>query len=424
MKLRYPFVQSLRHPGRNTPLVAFQTHFSVLSKMSTSASSSTQSSVVLPGGLRIACQAWGRHDAQLKILAFHGWMDNSSTWMPIAPRLADLGAYVLAADLPGHGHSAHRESAAYYNGMDYAANSLELLRELRWEGAVLLGHSLGAGLSCIIAAAAPELVAAVMLVDGLGPYPQPIEQTVSVFRRAVDAKGGHLRAPRSIYPSIDAAAAHRVAAVGRNPGKQWISPQGARWLVERALEPASAAEVAAAAKTVSESMDGSGSAGEATPVAAVTDAGVSGGAGRNCRARDVEGIAAVTSTVIPAAGTGDGSAATSSDDGSVPVGAHGSGGWCFRHDPKIKGPAPHYLSEEQARTFLSAMRAPVLHVAAVDGWPRPPGVTEARALLVPDLEAVTLPGSHHLHLDPETAPAVFDAMASFLKRRLPHLLPS
>lgn len=380
----------------------------------------------------------------MKILALHGWMDNSSTWTPIAPRLAELGAYIVAADLPGHGHSGHRDAGCFYYGMDYAANSLELLRELRWETSVLMGHSLGAGLCCIISAAAPELVTAVLLVDGLGPYPQPIDQTVSVFRRAVDAKGGYLRAPRSIYPSIDAAAAHRVAAVGRNPGKQWISVQGARWLVERALEPASAAEVAAAADAKAEQAAAAAAAAASalsgrSPASPATDAGITGEAS-SAAVSAISTTAQFQSSDAGAARGGaggrsgspsgdaaaaDASAAASAPDaaGTAAPAAVPASGWCFRHDPKIKGPAPHHLSEEQARAFLSAIAAPVLHVAAADGWPRPPGVTEARALLVRDLEAVTLPGSHHLHLDPDTAPAVVNAMAGFLRRRVPHLLP-
>lgn len=408
--------------------------------MATAMSLPTHCKVSLPGGLQIACQCWGRNDAKLKILALHGWMDNSATWTPIAPRLAELDAYIVAADLPGHGHSGHRDAESFYYGIDYAANSLELLGELHWETAVLMGHSLGAGLSCIIAAAAPELVSAVLLVDGLGPYPQPIEQAVSVFRRAVDAKGGYLRAPRSIYPSIDAAAAHRVAAVGRNPGKQWISLQGARWLVERALEPASAAEVAAAAAAKAEPAAAAAAAAaaasssiEVAPAAAALEASATGEALPPATPAPPSGQPQSGDAGPACGGAGSGSnigtvsegpARTDTDSSPAAVAvAAAASGWCFRHDPKIKGPAPHHLSEEQARAFLSAIRAPVLHVAAADGWPRPPGVTEARALLVHDLEAVTLPGSHHLHLDPDTAPAVLEAMVGFLRRRVPHLLP-
>jgi pimeloyl-ACP methyl ester carboxylesterase len=95
-----------------------------------------------------------------------------------------------------------------------------------------------------------------------------------------------------------------------------------------------------------------------------------------------------------------------------------SAGWCFRHDPKIKGPSLQYFTEEQALQFLAAIRCPVLHITAVDGWPRPAEVVERRMRAVPDLENHTLPGSHHLHLDTDTAPAVIDVCAAFLRKRL------
>jgi pimeloyl-ACP methyl ester carboxylesterase len=93
------------------------------------------------------------------------------------------------------------------------------------------------------------------------------------------------------------------------------------------------------------------------------------------------------------------------------------GGVRFAHDPKIKGPSPHYFSEEQAHEILGAIACPVLLVLASDGWPRPADVMQARARCVRDLETRTLPGSHHLHADPDTAPAVAAAVLAFLRAR-------
>jgi hypothetical protein len=171
---------------------------------------------------------------------------------------------------------------------------------------------------------------------------RPAETCVGQFARAVEAKRNFLRAPRSVYASVDEAAAHRVAAAARNPGAQWISAVAARALVLRALEPAPADVLAAADKAA---------------------------------------------------------------------------GWVFRHDPKIKGPSPLLFSDSQAHEFPAAIAAPVLLIIAEQGWPRPADVIQARMRCVRDLEVRTLPGSHHLHADPDTAPAGCAARAAFLRAR-------
>jgi len=368
----------------------------------------------------------------------------TAAWDVIAPKLAELGAYVVGADLPGHGHSGHRSAAAYYSSAEYAANVVELWTALRWDRGVLLGHSLGAGLACVAAAALPDAVQAVLLVDGLGPYPRPIEETVALFQRAIEAKAGFLRAPRSVYPSVEVATSHRVSTVSRHPGRQYLSVDAARRLVERALEPAPATAAAGG---------GSSSAGAAPYSAALTDSpssppagtpsgvacsasgaavGVSGGrdscatssaaaAGKtaqsapHCAAGAIGGLGAAASPAgSSAAAEAIGASGALAAPGSAPVPA----GWCFRHDPKIKGPSLQYFTEEQALQFLAAIRCPVLHITAVDGWPRPAEVVERRMRAVRDLENHTLPGSHHLHLDADTAPAVIDACAAFLRKRV------
>lgn len=94
----------------------------------------------------------------------------------------------------------------------------------------------------------------------------------------------------------------------------------------------------------------------------------------------------------------------------------------FRHDPRIKCPSPGVFTEEQACALLSAIRAPTFFVRGELGWPFKDAQVASRvAAIKAPFETVTLPGSHHLHIDPESAPAVADAIVGFLRRSLPAL---
>ena len=54
---------------------------------------------------------------------------------------------------------------------------------LGWDRFTLVGHSMGAGVASLSAAAAPERVKMVLLVEGLLPYPNPSKDIVKEFRK-------------------------------------------------------------------------------------------------------------------------------------------------------------------------------------------------------------------------------------------------
>lgn len=69
---------------------------------------------------------------------------------------------LYAVDLRGHGKS---DRADRYHLTDYASDLTSFLRDMVREPAVLLGHSLGAMTAIALAAAAPESVRAIVLLD-------------------------------------------------------------------------------------------------------------------------------------------------------------------------------------------------------------------------------------------------------------------
>ena len=114
--------------------------------------------VEVPGG-RISALQWG--DGEPEVVLVHGGAQNAHTWDTVA--LA-LGRPLVALDLPGHGHSSHRDDHAYWP--DHNAVVLEpAVRRLAPHARVVVGMSLGGLTSVALAARAPDLVRHLVLVD-------------------------------------------------------------------------------------------------------------------------------------------------------------------------------------------------------------------------------------------------------------------
>jgi esterase len=108
---------------------------------------------------RISALRWGA--APPRIVFLHGGGQNAHTWDTV---IVGLGEPALAADLPGHGHSAWREDGDY-SPQHNAAALTPVLRELAPGAELVVGMSLG-GLTAIrLAAAAPDLVDELVLID-------------------------------------------------------------------------------------------------------------------------------------------------------------------------------------------------------------------------------------------------------------------
>lgn len=185
----------------------------------------------LPGGRgELAALRFGDPDGP-KLLALHGWLDNAASFVPLAASLE--GFDVVALDLPGHGASAHRAAGYDYVYVDWLHDVLDALDALGWERAHLLGHSMGATLASTLAAAAPERVAKLTLVEGLGPLGGPAESAGTRLREAVAARRAldarREDAPR-VIKDVDTALAARLQATP-------MREADARLIVERNLQP-------------------------------------------------------------------------------------------------------------------------------------------------------------------------------------------
>jgi pimeloyl-ACP methyl ester carboxylesterase len=160
----------------------------------------------------LAALQWGDADAR-PLLALHGWLDNAASFTRLAPLLA-AHRRVIALDLPGHGHSAHLpEPALRYHAADAVDHVLDAADALGLDRFDLLGHSLGAGIASLVAAAAPSRIERLLLIEGLGVLADDGAHTLQRWRDAHTQRTVGRR-PARVFASLDAAVAARVAAGG------------------------------------------------------------------------------------------------------------------------------------------------------------------------------------------------------------------
>ncbi|MFI4937400.1 MAG: alpha/beta fold hydrolase [Candidatus Berkiellales bacterium] len=180
-------------------------------------------------GQKIAGLSFNEGKPGLPILALHGWLDNAASFAFLAPL---LGNQVIALDLPGHGLSDHKPPGAVLHFMDLVIDIIRVADHLGWERFALLGHSLGAAVSTMIAGTIPDRIQAVALLDGLGPFTKPASQTpaqLRLFLEKMKAKGNKTKIH---YASVDEAVKARLKA-------NTINLEGARLLINRGLKQVS-----------------------------------------------------------------------------------------------------------------------------------------------------------------------------------------
>lgn len=103
-----------------------------------------------------------------KIVVLHGAGLNAHSFDPL---LLALDIPALALDLPGHGRSDWRTDADYRPG-HLAEDIIMAIERLATAPVTLLGHSLGGLTAALVAAARPDLVSSLIIVDitpGISP---------------------------------------------------------------------------------------------------------------------------------------------------------------------------------------------------------------------------------------------------------------
>ncbi len=145
-----------------------------------------------------------------KLLALHGWLDNAASFIPLQAALSSFD--LVALDLPGHGASAHRAPGYDYVFVDWIHDVLDVLDALGWPQAMLLGHSMGGAIASMVAAATPERVSRLALIEALGPVSGKASDAGERLRKAVPARRA-LRGerPGRVIPTLEQAVKQRLA---------------------------------------------------------------------------------------------------------------------------------------------------------------------------------------------------------------------
>ena len=178
--------------------------------------------------IELAAHIFGPEDG-IPVIALHGWLDNANSFARLAPRLS--GLRIVALDFAGHGHSDHRPQGAGYSLADYAFDVLCVAEQLGWTQFALLGHSLGAIVSVVIAGSFPERVTRLALIDGIvlrtGAEADAAERMGQALQAQLDLQ--HKR--KSVHPTLDRAIEARMK------GMVAVSREAAEFLAQRGLMP-------------------------------------------------------------------------------------------------------------------------------------------------------------------------------------------
>jgi pimeloyl-ACP methyl ester carboxylesterase len=165
-------------------------------------------------------------EKQPLVLCLHGWLDNAASFSPLMPYLK--GKRVIAIDWPGHGMSDHRSADAYYHFIDWVYDLLQLFELNNWQKIDIVGHSMGGMVASAFAAAFPEKVNTLTLVDAIGFICGEGAQATTQLRKGLLSRLKSTNKKKSLHVSQDSAINARLAAGDLNY-------DSAKVLVQRAL---------------------------------------------------------------------------------------------------------------------------------------------------------------------------------------------
>lgn len=149
---------------------------------------------------------WGRGTP---VLAFHGYLDHAYSFKRLAEQLPDIE--IWAIDLPGHGLSDGLPKMPGTSLLTYLPILGKVLDELNWPEYRILGHSMGAALSQLLAAVDDRVVQLISM-DALGPVASPsFNDNFKRFKKLYSRR--HQQVPTKYYPTYEALVNSRLGGM-------------------------------------------------------------------------------------------------------------------------------------------------------------------------------------------------------------------
>ncbi len=180
---------------------------------------------------RLAAKKWSATDAaeesvSAPLVLLHGWLDNANSFDLLVAHLNYPGE-IIAIDLPGHGLSDHRPPGTSYHFWDAAVDVGDALRSLGHPQFILLGHSLGGGITSVVSAFFPELTRAAIFIEALGPFTSEPNELVPNFRQFIESRQDMDKKRKPLYPDVATAVAARMTVGGiSRPAVQKLCERG------------------------------------------------------------------------------------------------------------------------------------------------------------------------------------------------------
>lgn len=160
----------------------------------------------------LAARRWGPKTGK-RIMAVHGWLDNSASFERLAPLLTDC--CVVAIDIRGHGKSSHKDEADSYLIIDAIKDIFFAADYLGWDEFSLLGHSMGGAICALAAGTVPNRIHQVMCISVLSPMESVDKDAPQQLESAIiqQSKNRHKKAP--VYEDADAMVRSRMKGMTR-----------------------------------------------------------------------------------------------------------------------------------------------------------------------------------------------------------------
>jgi pimeloyl-ACP methyl ester carboxylesterase len=176
----------------------------------------------IEGVARLHYLEWNRRARDCVVLV-HGNSANAWWWRWVAEAMGAAAPRIIALDLRGHGDSAWVKPPAY-SPLAYAEDIARLIRALKIERPVVVGHSMGGIAALGFAIHFAKLVRAIVAID---------VAVTSTARRNRYLR--HLKAlPTVVYPDLAIA----IAKFRLMPNEGAIAPEIIRAVAEHSLIPA------------------------------------------------------------------------------------------------------------------------------------------------------------------------------------------